>query len=210
MPYPRYGTTPPPTDSEIVGADWYGAELSGQSHERVALSEVDMVEASGRGVLFSECAFKDCSFGSARFTDSAFLNCAFTRCTFFDAQLRDCKLVGSIFDGCEFGVLTCQGGDWSFVGLAGADLRRVRFSDMRMREADLTGARCGGAQLRELDLSGASLHGADLTKADLRGSDISSLDPAAVKLRGMIVDPDQTMIIATALGLDVQAPEEAE
>jgi fluoroquinolone resistance protein len=178
MPYPRYGTTPPQTDSEIVGANWYGADLSGQSHERVALSEVDMVEASGRGVLFSECA-----------------------------ELRDCKLVGSIFDGCEFGVLTCRGGDWSFVGLAGADLRRVRFSDMRMREADLTGARCGGAQLRELDLSGASLHGADLTKADLRGSDISSLDPAAVKLRGMIVDPDQTMVIATALGLDVQEAE---
>ena len=73
----RYGAPPPATDSEIVGADWYGADLSGQSHEHVALSEVEMVESSGRAALFSDCTFKDCRLGSSRFRDSAFLNCTF-------------------------------------------------------------------------------------------------------------------------------------
>jgi fluoroquinolone resistance protein len=54
------------------------------------------------------------------------------------------------------------------------------------------------------------MQGADFSKADLRGSDISALDPTATKLQGMIVDPDQTMVIALALGLDVQAIEDEE
>jgi len=77
-----------------------------------------------------------------------------------------------------------------------------------MREADLTGARCAGALMRGVDLSGAWLHNADFSNADLRGSDISSLDPTAAELHGTIVDPDQTMAIAAALGLDVR-PEDA-
>ena len=40
----------------------------------------------------------------------------------------DCKLVGSRFDRCRFDGLTVDGGDWSFTGLAGADLRRARFT----------------------------------------------------------------------------------
>jgi len=121
----------------------------------------------------------------------------------------DCKLVGSTFYSCRFGPLVCERGDWSFVSLRGADLRSASFTGVRMREADLTGARCTGATLRELDLSGASLHGIDLERADVRGSDISTLDPAAAKLQGMIVDPDQTMALALALGLDVRAAGEA-
>ena len=202
-----HGAPTPATDTEIVGADRYGADLAAQSHERVAFSEVDMIDSSSRGATFSECAFRECRFNASRHRDSAFLNCRFVRCTFFDASFVDCKLVGSMFDRCELGVFTCEGGDWSFVGLPGADLRRARFSGVRMREADLTGARCAGALLHEVDLSGASLHRVDFSGADLRGSDISALDPATVELRGTIVDPDQTMVIAAALGLDVR-PED--
>lgn len=144
----RHGEAAPPTDSEIAGADWYGEDLSGCEHERVLLTDVEMTEASAKGASFSECSFRDCAFNSCRFADSAFLNCTFTRCSFFDAAFADCKLVGSVFDRCRFGTFTCAGGDWSFVGLAGADLR------------------------------------------------------------GMIVDPDQTIVIAHTLGLDVRPQEE--
>jgi fluoroquinolone resistance protein len=201
----RYGEPPPATETEIAGADWYGDDLSACSHTRVAFTDVDMVESSGRGSLFGECTFRECRLNSSRFTDAAFLNCTFTSCVFFDASFVDCKLVGSMFDRCRFGPFTCEGGDWSFVGLPGADLRSARFTGVRMREVDLTGARCTGATLRGVDLSGAWLHGADLERADVRGSDISCLDPTAVKLHGMIVDPDQTMVIATTLGLDVRS-----
>jgi fluoroquinolone resistance protein len=205
MPDRRYGAAPPETETEIANTDWYGDDLSACSHTRVAFRDVDLTESSGRGSLFSECTFRDCRLNASRYRDAAFLNCTFTGCVFFDASFVDCKLVGSMFDRCRFGPFTCEGGDWSFVGLPGADLGSASFTGVRMREVDLTGAHCAGAKLRGVDLSGASLHGADLERADVRGSDISSLDPAAVKLHGMIVDPDQTMVIATALGLDVRS-----
>jgi fluoroquinolone resistance protein len=56
-----------------------------------------------------------------------------------------------------FGLFKVAGGDWSFVGLPGADLRNASISGVRMREADLTGARCQGATLQHVDLSGAWL-----------------------------------------------------
>jgi fluoroquinolone resistance protein len=198
----------PEPDSEIVGADWYGEDLSGHDHIRVALSDVEMTQASARAARFTECNFRDCTLNSTRFTDTAFLNCTFTRCSFFDAHCIECKLVGSSFEHCRFGAFTCERGDWSLVALAGADLRRARFIGVRMREADLTGAKCAKALLRDLDLSGASLQRADLSGADLRGSELSSLDPLSAQLRGAIVDPDQTIAIAAALGLDVRPNEE--
>jgi uncharacterized protein YjbI with pentapeptide repeats len=200
-----HGASRPATETEVAKADWYGADLSAREHTRVAFVDVDMIESHGRGSLFSECTFRDCRLNSSRHVDSAFVNCTFTSCVFFDASFVNCKLVGSTFYSCRFGPIVCDGGDWSFVNLRGADLRNACFTGVRMREADLAGARCAGATLRELDLSGASLHDVDLERADLRGSDISSLDPAAAKLRGMIVDPDQTMAIAAALGLDVRS-----
>ena len=204
----RYGDPPPPTDSEIAHADWYAEDLSGCEHTRVAFSDVELTEAVGRAAQFTECTFRDCHFNSSRFEHSAFLNCTFTTCTFFDAAFVGCKLIGSMFDRCRFGAFSCEGGDWSFVGLPGADLRQCRFSEVRMREVDLVGARCVGAVLRSVDLSGAWLHNADLSGADLRGSEISSLDPGSVKLTGTIIDPDQTMVIAMALGMDVRGEEQ--
>jgi uncharacterized protein YjbI with pentapeptide repeats len=110
-----------------------------------------------------------------------------------------------MFDGTSFDLMKATGGDWSFVGLPGADLRKARFEHMRMREADLTGARLEGAVLRGVDLSGAWLAKADLSRCDLRGSDLSSLDPLTVQLKGALIDHHQATVIATNLGLDVRA-----
>jgi fluoroquinolone resistance protein len=200
----RYGEPAPPTHTEVRHQDWEGHDLSEREDTAVAFIDVDLTDASSRGALFSECTFRECRFSSSTHVDSAFVNCTFTGCRFFDATFTDCKLVGSMFDRCSFELLRCEGGDCSFVGMPGADLRRASFRDVRMREADLTGARCDGARLHRVDLSAASLHGAKLSDADLRGSDLSSLDPTAVTLDGAIVDPDQAIVIATALGLDVQ------
>ena len=78
-----------------------------------------------------------------------------------------------------------------------------------MREADLTGARCQGATLRRVDLAGAWLDSADLSGADLRGSDLSAVDPLTVELKGAIVDVDQAIVVAGALGLDVRPDEDS-
>lgn len=117
---------------------------------------------------------------------------AFTDCVFREVR----------FNLAEY---TVRGGDWSFVGLAGADLRNASFEDARMREADLSGTRCSGAKLVNLDLAGASFDRGDFERCDLRGSDLSSMDPWTVKLGRAIVDWQQAVTLASGMGLDVRA-----
>ena len=188
----------------VEGADWYGRDISGESHTRIAFVDLDLTEVQDRGATFTECTFRRARFNVSVHVDAAFVNCTFVNCSFFDARFTDCKLVGSTFDRCTFDVMQVAGGNWSHVSLAGADLRRASFRGTRLREADLTGVRCQGAPLRDVDLSGALLHGAKLAGCDLRGSDLSALDPNVVELRGAIVTYEQALVVAAALGLDVR------
>jgi fluoroquinolone resistance protein len=139
----------------------------------------------------------------------------YTRVLFIDSDLTEvanqggvfetrCKLMGSMFDDCTYNLLKVEGGDWSFVGLPGADLRGTELTGTRLREADLTALRAAGATMRDVDLSGAWLHSADLSGCDLRGSDLSTVDPLTVNLKNAIVDLTQAMVITTSLGLDVR------
>lgn len=204
MAHRKHGAPPPPTESEVRHQDWYGRDMSGERHVRVAFVDVDLTEAVAAGASFDECTFRDCRFNASQHTDTAFVNCTFVGCSFFEAVFTRCKLVGSMFDRCSFGLITVDGGDWSFAGLPGADLRKCRFTDVRLREADLTGARLTNAAVRDTDLSGAWLHSADLTGADLRGSDLSSVDPMATPLKGAIIDVEQAVVLATTLGVQVR------
>jgi fluoroquinolone resistance protein len=204
----RAGAPAPETETEIRNACWEGEDLTGQEHTAVAFVDVDFTDAITRGTTFTACAFRDSRFNGSRHTDSAFVNCTFTRCRFFDTEFSGCKLVGSLFDRCTFDLLDVRGGDWSFVGLPGADLQRAIFRDVRMRDADLTGARLEGARLRDVDLGGAWLHRTRLARADMRGSELSALDPREADVHGAIVDPDQTVAIALTLGFDVRIQEE--
>lgn len=200
----KYGAPAPKTDTTVAGADWYGQDVSGQSHTRVLFVDLDMTEAENQGTVFEECTFRRGRFNASVHTGAAFINCTFTGCSFYDARFADCKFVGSMFDRCAYDIMQVTGGNWSFVGLPGADLRSASFRNVQMREADLTGARCAGSSIRDVDLSGAWLHSADLSRCDLRGSDLSALEPQNVNIRGAIITIDQTIIIAEALGLDVR------
>ncbi|MCO5997584.1 pentapeptide repeat-containing protein [Actinoallomurus rhizosphaericola] len=200
----KHGRPAPPIESTVRSEDWDGRDLSGEEHTRVEFVDVDLTETSGRGAVFTECVFRAVRFNVSSYTDAAFINCTFVRCSFFDATLTGCKLVGSVFDGCTYGLFTVEGGDWSFTGLPGADLRGSSFRRVRMREADLTGARLQKASFRDVDLSGAWLQKADLSECDLRGSDLSSLDPHATSLTRAVIDPYQAIVIAQALGLEVK------
>nr|WP_278260009.1 hypothetical protein [Nocardioides convexus] len=52
--------------------------------------------------------------------------------------------------------------------------------------------------------AGPSLHEADLTGADLRGSVLTALDPLTARLGDAVVDLDQAVVLARALGLRVE------
>jgi uncharacterized protein YjbI with pentapeptide repeats len=193
----------------IVGAsytdeDWYGEDLADRSYLTCTFAQVDLTEATSRGAVFEECTFSLVRLNASRHEDSAFLRCSFVRCDLFDAELTGCKLTGSTFTESTLRPLRVTGGDWSFVGLAGADLRGVTIKGTRMREVDLTGARCAGAVISDVDLSGAQLRGADISGCDLRGSDLSALDPTAVTLAGTLILAEQALTVARTLGFDIR------
>jgi fluoroquinolone resistance protein len=196
---------PVPDESLVVRAeDWYGRDLSGTHHTRYSFLDTDWTEVTTRGAVFDECTFAGVKFNASRHEGAAFTNCVFRNCTFFDTRFTDCKLVGSRFQRSEFTLFQVHGGDWSFVGLPGADLGQATFENVRMREADLSAARLEKATVTGCDLSGAALDGARLTGADLRGSDLSALHPLNVEMRGAVIDLPQAAQLATALGLHVR------
>jgi fluoroquinolone resistance protein len=198
-----HGVPPPPTTSTVWSSDFDVAGLSGRRHDAVNFINVDLSDEEERGAVFNDCTFRGSLFNASTHRDAAFINCTFVMCSFFDSRFAGCKLVGSMFDQCTFGPLEVEGGDWSFVGMPGADLRQATFRKLTMREADLTGARFDGAIVRDVDLSGALLHKASFNGADLRGSDLSAFDPLTVDLADATIDLEQAAVIAVAFGLRI-------
>ena len=137
------------------------------------------------------------SFVDLDMTEATNHGAVFTECT--------CKLVGSTFDRCTFELMKVDGGNWSHVGLIGAELGAATFTDVRMREVDLTNARLEDASLRGGDLAEATFRGAKLDGCDLRGSDLGAVDLEGVELAGAIITAQQAVTLALALGLDVRA-----
>lgn len=192
------------TESTIAGADWYGRKISREQFQRVLFVDLDLTELESIGAVFNECTFRRARFNASGHDEAAFVNCTFISCNFFDSRFTACKFVGSMFNDCQFDNMKVVEGDWGFVGLPGADLRRASFSRTRLREADLTGARCQGSSICDVDLSGAWLHSVDFSGCDLRGTDLSAIEPSNVQLKGAIITIDQTIVVAEALGLDVR------
>src|SRR3954454_15186405 len=115
-----------PTESTI--RDWDDADPSGQTYRRVLFVDSDLTEINNTGGVFDECTFRGVRFNASTHTDAAFVNCTFVRCSFFDTTFTRCKLMGSWFDDCTYSLMKVTGGDWSFVGLPGADLRGAELS----------------------------------------------------------------------------------
>lgn len=116
------------TTSEVRGEDWGGQDLSGRRFESVLFVDVDLSEVIASGAVFTDCTLRGVRLNVSRWTQTAFTGCTFVRCNLFDAAFTDCKLVGSSFEGCALDLLKVSGGDWSYAGLAAADLRRDRKS----------------------------------------------------------------------------------
>ncbi|MFI0420921.1 pentapeptide repeat-containing protein [Spongiactinospora sp. 9N601] len=84
--------------------------MDGERFDKVLFVDVDMRELADRGAVFNECTFRGVRFNVSSHENAAFINCTFIRCSFFDAVFRDCKLIGGMFDGCTYGLLTVEGG----------------------------------------------------------------------------------------------------
>jgi fluoroquinolone resistance protein len=201
----QHGHPTPETTTKVISEDWSRDDLAGRTAAQVEYVRVDLAETTSTGgLVFEGCVFRDAGFNLSEHTGAAFVNCTFTGCDFFGAKFNDCKFVGSTFDRCTFDQLTVDGGDWSFVGLPGADLHAAAFEGVRMRETDLTGVNAKGGVLRKCDLSASMLNRAQLDRCDLRGSDVSAIDPWNVSLRAAVITWEQAVVLAAAMGLDVR------
>ena len=99
-----------------------------------------------------------------------------------------------MFDGCTFDITKVEGGNWSFVGLPGADLHSATFTGVSLREADLTGIRAAGGTLRDCDLTAAWLHLSDLSGLrPARQPAPPGIDPATVNLDRAIITSEQAV-----------------
>lgn len=196
------GRAAPKTESTI--RDWDDADPSGQTYTRVLFIDSDFTELNNQRGVFEECVFRGVRFNASVHLEAAFVNCTFVRCSFFDSTFTRCKLMGSMFDDCTYNLLKVEGGDWSFVGMPGADLRGAEISGTKLREADLTGLRAAKAVLRDVDLSGAWMQRADFTGADLRGPTCRRWTRSRSSLKNAIVDLPQAIVITTSLGLEVR------
>ncbi|MDQ3502755.1 MAG: pentapeptide repeat-containing protein, partial [Actinomycetota bacterium] len=114
--------------SRVRQQDWEGRDLSGTRQESVELVEVDVTDVVATGARWVDSTFRDCRFTGASFTRTALTGCTSIGCDLAGVTFTDCTLVGSRFGRCRYDRLTVQGGDWSFAGLRGADLRRTRFT----------------------------------------------------------------------------------
>ena len=53
------------------GEDRYGEELVDVVYEQCTFSDVDLTEATTKGVIFRECTFHNCRFSSSTHTSTA-------------------------------------------------------------------------------------------------------------------------------------------
>ncbi len=187
-----------------TGEDWVGRVLNDEFFLETAFDGCDFSEVTTRGVTFADCSFRNVRFNASSHTNATFTNCTFIGCNLYYATFTNCTFVGSAFDTCRFEIVTVTGGDWSFVSMPSAQLQGVNFADVRMCEADLSKVNAGGAQLRNVDLSGAWLHQTIFSGADLRGSDLTSVDPHTTVLSRAVITPEQAMVVAGLLGVDIR------
>jgi len=84
-------------------------------------------------------------------------------------------------------------------GALGATLARYVHAEKSSEGQELIGQTAPALQLRRW------LHSPPIDMADLRGSDLTALDPvAAAELRGALIDAEQAVVIAQALGLEIR------
>ncbi len=158
-------------EKDLARIDWDDRELVGEQFLRCRFDDASLREVVTRNCVFEDCDFSGVRLSSSTHVRTAFLGCRFRRTELFNATLEECKLTGSSFLDCSLRPMSVLGGDWSYVGLRGADLRKADLRRLRLREADLGDADLRKADLRDCDLGHARLDHAQLAGADLRGAD---------------------------------------
>lgn len=187
-------------DEDFAGVDWYGMELGDGRYVRCRFFDADLTEARTQNAIFEECDFSGARLNASRHRTSAFLRCTFSRASLFDATLDGCKLTGSEFASTRLRPLTVHGGDWSYVGLRGADLAGLDLSAVNLAYADLTEADLRKTVLRDANLDHARLELAELRGADLRGADLNAVETRTLDLRDVKVTMIQAIVLAQHRG----------
>lgn len=156
------------------------------------------------------CKFMECNLSSALLNGVTLKYCAFIRCrihnaNFFATTFEECKLTGSSLLHNDVSVLTIAGGDWSYTDMRGLEFDKKEFKDISFEGADLSDARFTKCRIEGCGFSQAVVNGTSFYQSDIRGSSLNEVDVLSIDMKGTIVDLQQCVVIAEAVGVKYKA-----
>jgi uncharacterized protein YjbI with pentapeptide repeats len=186
------------TNSIFMGANFFGAQLSGSSFD-----DADLAAADFRFASMNEVSAQNADFTLARLADADLTSADLTGAKLLLTDLSGATLAFADLSGADIRGAILQDNDSNFTRLHNTivdpttifDRRSLAiwlivngkaagrtFTDVDLSFADLSEGNLTGAQLNGLDLSGVDFRKTDLTDANLTGATLRLLD-----LRGAIM-----------------------
>lgn len=188
-----------------VGCDYSGQNLSGRSFRGRQLSGADFSKSDLRDADFSNSVLVGVNFSRADLRGANFSHAKLTGCDLSHTRLEGADFDGISMIGCDVDARSLapaqavwllrgcdMGCDFSYVDLAGQDLRNLRLTGVGLRHANLTGADLSGARLQGIDFSFARLDGLRLNGARIIGCSFTGVDLHKVDFSNARVEDSQT------------------
>ncbi|AOO74854.1 hypothetical protein LCW_01545 [Latilactobacillus curvatus] len=177
--------------------------------EELTLKQTEVEMLFFKGCLFKNCQFEqvdfnNCDFQDVQFEHCALLNCSLTNDPFQRVAFNGCQLIGSDFAEAGLNDVTFDTCQADYTGFNFARMRHVDFKDCSMQEVSL-----GQVDWQWLTMIGNRLNGMDMTGTNLKNLDISQnqFEKATFTLellRGAIISTEQTLVIMSALRINVR------
>ena len=161
--------------------------------------------------FYENCLFKNCTchFHQLELLDVEFIKCNLSNTEMIGGILHRCAFLDSKIVGVNFAESSildttfkdCQANYSSF---SYASLKRVSFTDMPLIESDFFNIKWLHLTFNACDLTGVNLMQTNLKGLNLSTSSFEKINLSIELLRGCKINPEQSIVIAGALGCIVE------
>jgi uncharacterized protein YjbI with pentapeptide repeats len=184
------------TYSELLIADCRLADQAAEfvTFETTCFKQMAMQRAELRGLRLADVRFEACDLADSSWERLSASRVELIGCRLIGLQATDGRVEDLLIKGCN----AVHAQFWSTV------FKRVRFESCNLSETNFQSADLTGVVFDKCDLRGAKMADAKLAGADLRSSNIDAARVGIKELQGAIVNIEQAVSIARALGVDVR------
>src|SRR4051794_31685201 len=123
----------------------------------------------------------------------------FVGCSFVDADLTEIVTRGTVFEECDLSGARLNASRHEASAFLRCRFRRTSLFGAGLVACKLTGSTFESAVLRPLTVDGG-----DWSYVSLRRADLTGVGLARLRLDGTVIDPDQAVALASALGAVVE------